>query len=109
MMIQRLPAQVVIGLVLRKYFVFQGKTIDMGHLIATGFSTNGHKFDFVETNTGSEKNCLMVCDCGWSISIDSFQHSWSVIEVKIKVQEHLSKFGITTDHPAAIFDLEASD
>jgi hypothetical protein len=51
----------------------------------------------------------MVCDCGWSISIDSFQHSWSVIEVKIKVQEHLSKFGITTDHPAAIFDLEASD
>jgi hypothetical protein len=48
----------------------------------------------------------MVCDCGWNIPIESFQYSWSIIEIKIRVKEHLSKFGITTDHPAAIFELD---
>jgi hypothetical protein len=51
----------------------------------------------------------MVCICGWETDIDSFQHPWSVIEVKVKANQHLAKFGITSYHPACIFDVEGKD
>jgi hypothetical protein len=79
----------------------------MGRLLATDFETNGHKFIFQYLYSNQESSCLMSCTCGWNTNIESFQNSWSVIEVKVKVQEHLVNCGVTTDHPAAIFDLEA--
>lgn len=96
----------MVGLDPQKFFVSQGRIVDMGRLITTGFSTDGHRFEFVESNSDMQQICLMVCDCGWNIPIESFQHSWSIIEIKVRVKEHLAKFGITTDHPAAIFELD---
>jgi hypothetical protein len=77
----------------------------MGRLISTGLQSNGHGFEFEYKDQDGHKKCLMVCICGWNTNIDSFQHSWSVIEVKVKVKDHLSSFNINTFHPAAIFDL----
>lgn len=77
----------------------------MGHLISTGFVTKGHEFNFEYLDSDDQKKCLMVCKCGWKIAIESFQHTWSIIEVKVRVKSHLANHGIDSFHPAAIFDL----
>jgi hypothetical protein len=81
----------------------------MGRLVPTGFESEGHKFDFEYKTGQSDIGCQMVCICGWETDINSFQHPWSVIEVKVKANQHLAKFGITSYHPACIFDVEGKD
>jgi hypothetical protein len=78
----------------------------MGGLLPTDFETNGHKFDFQYLQSSQINSCLMLCACGWYTNIDTFQHSWSVIEVKVRVQKHLADYGLTSFHPAAIFDFK---
>jgi hypothetical protein len=97
----------VTGLDLLRYFVFQERNFDMGRLLPTDFETSGHKFDFQYLQSNQLNICLMSCACGWDTNIDTFQHSWSVIEVKVKVQKHLADCGLTSYHPAAIFDFAA--
>ena len=92
----------------RKALVFfQKRKFDMGRLLPTDFETNGHKFVFQYLQSSQVNSCLMLCACGWDTNIDTFQHSWSVIEVKVKVQKHLADCGLTSYHPAAIFEFEA--
>ena len=78
----------------------------MGHLIATGSESNGHGFEFEYSKIDGLDKCQMVCNCGWNTDIKSFQNPWSVIEVKVKIKEHLADFGIEAYHPGAIFDFK---
>lgn len=79
----------------------------MGRLLPTDFETSGHKFNFQYFQSNQVNSCLMSCACGWDTNIDTFQHSWSVIEVKVKVEKHLADCGVTSYHPAAIFEFES--
>ena len=66
-------------------------------LIPTGLPNQGHSIDFEYIGDGNEKQCFMVCGCGWKIEIESFQHSWSLIETKIRLQRHMEDFGLKSD------------
>lgn len=108
-MIQRQFVPSVTGRDQRKYFASVERKPEMGKLLSTGFESEGHKFEFRYETEQSDEGCEMVCVCGWVTDIGSFRHSWSVIEIKVKVKDHLEKFGITTYHPAAFFKFNAEE
>lgn len=78
----------------------------MGHLISYLLNNSGHVFDFEYSGLGAEIKCNMKCSCGWRVGIESFQNSWSVIEVKVKATEHLSPVGLEPTHPIALYTFE---
>ena len=69
----------------------------MGRLIATGVEFEGHSVTFQYLGLGVEQKCLMNCACGWSVYIDSFKESWSLIETKVRFQRHLKELGNISD------------
>ena len=108
-MIQKQFVPNVTGKDQRKYFASVERKLEMGRLLPTGFESEGHKFEFRYITDKSDEGCEMVCLCGWVTDIESFRHSWSVIEVKVKANQHLAKFGITPDRTPGIFDVEGKD
>ena len=69
----------------------------MGRLIATGVDNNGHKFDFIYSDSadGSAK-CHMVCSCGWSEEMTS-KGPWAVVESGSRSRRHLRDVGVLAD------------
>lgn len=78
----------------------------MGYLIPTEVDNSGHIFTFEYPVSGSSITCWMLCSCGWTTNIESFEHSWSVIETKVSATKHLIDFGISSRHPIALFTFE---
>jgi hypothetical protein len=65
----------------------------MGSPIPTGFQNQGHEMDFRYEGEGTNQKCFMCCKCGWEIEIESFRHSWSLIEIKVENRKHLQSLG----------------
>jgi hypothetical protein len=78
----------------------------MGYLIPTEVDNSGHIFTFEYPVSGSSIRCSMLCSCGWTTNIKSYEHSWSVVETKVSANEHLIAFGISPQHPIALFTFE---
>ena len=80
----------------------------MGHLIPTGAPNQGHSMDFEYEGSGEEQKCLMCCQCGWKVEIESFRKPWSVTEVKVRVGKHLEDLGISQEsaNSQAIFSFD---
>jgi len=70
----------------------------MGHLVPTGVPNQGHSMDFEYEGSGEEQKCLMRCQCGWKVEIESFRKPWSVTEVKVRVGKHLEDLGISQEN-----------
>jgi hypothetical protein len=66
----------------------------MGKLIPTGVPNQGHSIDYEYIGEGVEEQCFMVCECGWQIEIESFQHPWSLIESRVRLQRHMEDLGL---------------
>lgn len=66
----------------------------MGKLIPTGLPNQGHSIDFKNLGVGEAEKCFMVCECGWETEIESFRHSWSLIETRVKMQKHMKELGL---------------
>jgi hypothetical protein len=78
----------------------------LGKLLSTNFVSGDHKFDFKDSSEDGKKQCSMVCLCGWEQRIESFENPWSVIEVKVKGNDHLKSVGIELEGVYAIFSFE---
>lgn len=46
---------------------------------------------FKRTGLGENQKCFMVCNCGAEIEIESFRHSWSIIETRVRWAKHLEE------------------
>ena len=103
---QKLFATPVHGLDQQRFFVLSQRNHEMGYLIPTEVDNSGHVFTFQYSTTNHDLQCLMKCSCGWSSVIESFQNSWSVIEVKVTANKHLNDFGIYANQSIAIFDFK---
>ncbi len=66
----------------------------MGHLIPTGTPNQGHSIDFKYIYEGKFEKCFMVCECGWEVEIESYRHSWSLIETKVRLRKHMQELGL---------------
>jgi hypothetical protein len=62
-------------------------------LTPTGLPNEGHSIAFEYLGEGVEQQCFMVCECGWKIEIESFRHSWSLIETRVRLQRHMEEIG----------------
>jgi hypothetical protein len=69
----------------------------MGKLIPTGLPNQGHSVDFEYVGENKDMKCFMVCQCGWKIEIESFRHSWSLIETKVRLREHMEDLGLKSN------------
>lgn len=63
----------------------------MGKFIRTGYDVPGHDFDFEYP----ADECMLQCECGWVIQIDSYPGTWAALEVKRRIEQHLEEFGIS--------------
>jgi hypothetical protein len=63
----------------------------VGKFNKTDYVVPGHDFDF-EYPPGQ---CLLRCECGWVIEIDSYPETWAALEVKQRKERHTHEFGIT--------------
>jgi hypothetical protein len=64
----------------------------MGQIISTDVHRNGHNAGFKEFMLAGHKKCSMICECGWSNEITSFEKPWCTIEIQVRYNDHLIDF-----------------
>jgi hypothetical protein len=67
----------------------------MGRLLPTGAPNLGHAMDFEYQGLEPSLTCELQCQCGWKTEIKSFRKPWSILEVKMKVKNHMSDLGLS--------------
>jgi uncharacterized membrane protein YecN with MAPEG domain len=45
--------------------------------------------EFKRVGELKDEKCFMICICGAQIQIESFRHSWSIIETRVRWERHL--------------------
>lgn len=69
----------------------------MGRLIPSGLPNQGHEMDFEYVGKGKQQKCLMRCNCGWQVEIESYRHPWSLIEIKVRTRKHMQELGLESN------------
>jgi hypothetical protein len=60
----------------------------MGKLIGIQ-SVSGPANKLVYEGVDESQRCFIDCECGARIEIESFRHSWSIIETRVRWERHL--------------------
>lgn len=60
----------------------------MGKLIPIP-ANSGPTIKITYEGTGKDQKCFIDCECGARMEIESFRHSWSIIETRVRWEQHL--------------------